>query len=164
MIAVAGHPLERRGGEEDDVVVWEVGGIVVVNIVRHAGRQLPRRKLSGVGGGREPQLVDLPVSVGVRHGEHELVGVPVEFEVVDQAGAGRFVEGRELAFGADRGKQGDFVGPMIHIGHGAVVPGALARNPQVFAIAEAFPAGASRAANRDAFDDQQLVKVQERVG
>ena len=107
---------------------------------------------------------DLPVAILVGHGEGQLFGVEVQFQVGDQPLGRRLEEGRELGLLPQVREHGDLVLPGIDVGDLVLLPGALPRQAQELAQPFVFAPRPARIAHRHPLDQQHPVEVQQRIG
>ena len=109
-------------------------------------------------------LEDLPQAVLVGHGEHQPAGAVMQLDIGDESGRGWLIERRQLSIRPHRREHGDLVFPTEGVGHGVELPRALLRQADVFPQPFAVALAAAGIAQRHAFDQQQPLEVQQRVG
>ena len=156
--ALHGTPCSGRRGDEGDLAVGQVAGVVVVHVRLIARRDLAKTLAI------HADLEHLPLVERTGHGEQDLVGVPVQVDVGDQASALGMVDRRDPPVGPDGRENGDLVIPRERLVDPGVGLRALPRQANVLAQAIACPVLPPRVPVRHPLDHQQLLEVQERVG
>jgi len=140
----AGHALVRGRAAEDDPAVGQVTGVEAVHVPGRPG-DLPQARPVG------PEFPDLPV-LGIAPGEEQPVGVPVEVHLADVTAALGAVKRLEPAVGTDGRQDGDLVIPAVPF------------QRRVALVVGGESQGVPFAALDLAFDEEEPVEVQERIG
>ena len=136
----AGDPLETPGRCKDDPAVREVARVIIIDIGIGARRDLAKPGAVGV------QLPDLPAVMRPRHGDQHLAAIEMQVHVAHEARSVRLEECCESAVGRNRAHDADLV----------VVAGARDRTVALPVLGKAQIACS-------AFDQQQLVKIEQRI-